>query len=98
MECPHCLHRHVEGDKSTLNAAGAYIPHELDKEGNHVARAEPIDSPTWSYWVSGLASPWAAFGDVAAVLAENTPALFPQGAHAPRARDLTLAKAQANAR
>lgn len=68
VECPHCLHRHVEGDKSTLNAAGAYIPHELDKEGNHVARAEPIDSPTWSYWVSGLASPWAAFGDVAAVL------------------------------
>ncbi len=68
--CPHCEHPHAEVDKVELNAAGVYLPHVVDAEGKHVLAEQRTESPTWSYWISGLASPWASFGKIASVLIE----------------------------
>ena len=68
--CPHCGAELEERHKLAMNAGGRYIPHGKAADGSHVALEAPIDSPTWSYWASGLASPWASFGRIAATLVQ----------------------------
>lgn len=66
--CPECGSQHVESDKHALNQAGDYLPHRLEKNGDHKRIAEPIKSSTASFWASGLAS-WQEWGIAASLLA-----------------------------
>lgn len=77
VECPHCKHRHRNEDQPRLNAEGRYVRHRrlADKEnaeralwGQYVPDANARPTATASFWISGLASPWASFGQVARVL------------------------------
>lgn len=53
LMCPHCEVLIEEREKPKMNAAGAFQ-----------YSGDP-DSDTASFWVSGLASPWRAWGDAA---------------------------------
>lgn len=70
VECEHCRFPHEERHKVELNEGGRYLAHRLEADGKHVPLEAPAESTTWSYWASGLASPWASFGQIAAVLIE----------------------------
>ncbi|MBN8279065.1 MAG: phage terminase large subunit family protein [Gammaproteobacteria bacterium] len=79
VECPECGHAHKSRDKQELNAAGIYIRHRklADNETNtkavfgmYVADEDPRPNRTASFWISGLASPWVSFGQLAKVLLE----------------------------
>jgi phage terminase large subunit GpA-like protein len=70
LVCPHCggdmhtKHRHA------ANQAGRYEYCRITKSGELVNTGpEPPDSPTASFWASGLASPWQSFGDIAYIVA-----------------------------
>lgn len=78
LACPHCGGTMQNQHKAQLNATGAYMRHR------HRTKDEPSDkaifqryvpaepggppNPTVSFWISGLASPWASFGDIAGIL------------------------------
>jgi phage terminase large subunit GpA-like protein len=77
VECPHCLHQHTPADQPTLNAHGRYIRHRKLKEGEggdkaiwgqYIPDTDARPTATASFWVSGLASPWASFGQTARLL------------------------------
>ncbi len=77
--CPACGHHHRSEDLPTLNEAGRYVRHRLVREGEAAERAvwgkylpdaDARPSRTASFWISGLASPWVTFGQVAKVLIE----------------------------
>ena len=79
VACPHCDHRHDDKDKARQNALGRYIRHrKLDEKETapfavleaYVEDPEPPERRTASFWISGLASPWAGIGEVAKVLIE----------------------------
>jgi len=77
VACPHCGGMHDNRDKHNLNSGGFYIRHRKldDREAlktgvikvldNYIEDEEPQDTSTASFWMSGLASPWASFFDVA---------------------------------
>jgi phage terminase large subunit GpA-like protein len=68
VTCPHCGASHSSVERELLNARGDYLWHEVDGSGTEVCVAsEPVNS-TASFWVSGLASPWQSFGQVASAL------------------------------
>ncbi len=68
MVCPECGGELHDVHKPGMNAAGRFIAHVADEQG----REEPTDNPppnsTASYWISGLASPWVTFGELAEML------------------------------
>ena len=77
--CPECGGVHNDAHKASLNGKGAYqrFRHLRDAESSEGALfqryvlnldREEHQNPTVSFWISGLASPWASFGDIAAVL------------------------------
>jgi len=79
VACPHCGNLHLDREKPKLNATGRYIRHRKLPETERVPGAvfdqyvpdlEPAERKTASFWISGLASPWASFGQVAKVLVE----------------------------
>ena len=64
VACPHCGGEHEDHHKTGLNAGGRYQFHKLSENGDHV----PCETPQGriaSFWVSGLASPWRPFGNLA---------------------------------
>ena len=63
--CPNCGSEHTDADKYRLENTGFYIPHEPDDTGELQPVDEPHANVTASFWVSGLASPWQSFGDIA---------------------------------
>jgi len=76
VACPHCGGAHETRDKQALNAGGMYIQHRRlnDREPVPVGRLKVLEhyvsddrgnSSTASFWISGLASPWASFFDIA---------------------------------
>ena len=80
IACPHCGGIHENSDKHNLNAGGFYIRHRKlnDREPvddgvikvleHYVIDEDPPELSTASFWMSGLASPWASFFDVAKAL------------------------------
>ena len=77
--CPHCGGEMHSKDKPQLNACGRYIRHRrlADKEtverpvlGHYTIDEKLEPNSTAGFWISGLASPWVTFGDVAKVLVE----------------------------
>ena len=61
--CPHCGGVIDDSAKKEMNAKGTYLAptQTVDRFGN--VSGEPPESSTASYWVSGLASPFATFGE-----------------------------------
>jgi len=69
--CPECGVEILDRHKPRMNATGRYIPH-IEETVNGEPREMPVDSmpegSTASYWISGLASPWQTFGEIAEML------------------------------
>lgn len=66
--CDHCGTVIENRQKEKLNAAGQFLYHE-DHGGDLVPIGfEAPDNRTASFWVSGLASPWQSFGDIAEIV------------------------------
>ncbi len=64
LECPACFALLDDGGKDDMNAAGRYVaPGQQVIDGEVVG--EIPSNETWSYWVSGLCSPWRTFGEAA---------------------------------
>lgn len=65
LVCPRCGSAHGEKDKPAMNGAG-----ELIAPGQRVVDGEVVgdvpENDTFSFWVSGLMSPWVSFGQRAA--------------------------------
>ena len=68
LTCPHCGSQIENKHKNAMNAAGEFIPHRISDNGEHVPIEQPIKTSTASFWISGLASPWVSFGDVAEIM------------------------------
>lgn len=77
VACPKCGYLHESRDKARLNALGAFLRFrrladgqrsERAVLGHYVQDAAPGRRTTASYWISGLASPWVSFAQVAKVL------------------------------
>lgn len=77
IECPGCKHMHRDREKARLNAGGEYVRHRKLRAGErcdspvldgYVVDGSPTNLKTASYWISGLASPWASVGDTAKVI------------------------------
>lgn len=66
--CPECGGELHDEHKPRMNAAGRYIPHTEDAAGNERRADAPSTTTTASYWISGLASPWQSFGEIAEML------------------------------
>ncbi|MCO5759965.1 MAG: phage terminase large subunit family protein [Chromatiaceae bacterium] len=67
--CPTCGGIHTTPHRELLNLRGRYQFHQLDDNGEEVCVGfDPPANSTASYWVSGLASPWQSFGQIAGVM------------------------------
>ena len=73
LACPRCGGVIENSHKEAMNAAGLYVAPGQSIVADQVV-GEPPDTPTCSFWVSGLASPFKTFGDRAGayVLALNS--------------------------
>lgn len=67
--CPHCGAELEEADRFAMNQAGRYVHHRRDDNGEHVPVDAVADTSVASFWVSGLASPWKRWGELAEQLA-----------------------------
>ena len=79
VNCPTCGYAHTSRDQPRLNADGRYTRHRKIREGDpsdravfgkYLPDADARPKRTASFWTSGLASPWVAFGELAKVLIE----------------------------
>jgi len=77
VACPKCGGVHTTADKARLNALGVFLPHRrlagserADRAvfGQYLQIPQVADIATASFWISGLASPWATFEQTAKVL------------------------------
>jgi phage terminase large subunit GpA-like protein len=69
--CPSCGAELRDVDKVDMNARGRFIPHVEDERGEEQAipfDGDPPYNSHASYWISGLASPWVTFGELAEML------------------------------
>ncbi len=64
VACPHCGGVLETQHRAQMNAGGKFIAHEK-REGEYKAIETPVNPPVRSFWVSGLASPWMTFGEIA---------------------------------
>lgn len=62
IDCPNCGAEIIDADKPGMNARGVYVApgQRIDPDGT--VRGYAPDTPTLSYWVSGLASPFVSWG------------------------------------
>lgn len=51
-----------EHHKAAMNETGVYVAPGQTIDDNGVVQGDPPESTTWSFWVSGLASPFVTFG------------------------------------
>jgi len=77
VNCPDCGHAHTSDDQHALNGKGRYIRHRKLQEkeqsdravwGQYLPDTDARPMRTASYWISGLASPWVTFGQLARTL------------------------------
>jgi len=65
VECPHCEYHIHDEQRFDLNAAGIYIPHEVNNKGELVPAAEKKETRIASFQFPGLASPFVSFNESA---------------------------------
>ena len=74
LVCPHCGAMHMNEHKPTMLSSSRYIRHRHIREDErrddtvfdkYVPDDDPKPMKTASYWISGLASPWVTFGELA---------------------------------
>ncbi|RMF84571.1 MAG: hypothetical protein D6744_02820, partial [Planctomycetota bacterium] len=79
LACPHCGGLLESRQKTLCNSLGRYIRHRRLRDDeqaertvlrHYVVDADPQPTRARSFWISGLASPWVTFGEVAQVLRE----------------------------
>lgn len=63
IECPRCGGIIEEHHKADMNERGKFVAPGQYVEPDGTVVGDPPPSPTLSYWVSGLASPFVTFGD-----------------------------------
>jgi len=68
LVCEHCGVNLFDSDKEEMNRQGKYLFHTIDEEGNEIRVDQPIKNATESFWISGLASPWVTFGEIASIM------------------------------
>ena len=61
LACPSCGGLHEESHKTAMNEGGRLVAPGQWIEGGEV-KGDPPDTDTFSFWVSGLMSPWVSFG------------------------------------
>lgn len=66
--CPHCGSEHANDRKHEMNSQGMFIPHIMSEDGQHIPVQEQPENNTASFWVSGIASPWQSFGQLAELM------------------------------
>ena len=66
--CPLCGGEIRDHHKTKMNANGRYLYHVEDKDGHESVVEERPPGSTASFWISGLASPWQTFGEIAEML------------------------------
>lgn len=69
-KCPRCGGVIEEHQKPDLNARGIYVAPGQTVDPDGTVRGDPPTSPTVSFWVSGLCSPFVTFGERAAAFIE----------------------------
>lgn len=62
MVCPHCGTCIDHDHKTEMNAKGRYVAPGQTVTPDGEVVGEPVENSTWSYWVSGLASPFRTWG------------------------------------
>lgn len=61
LVCPHCGGIHAEHHKTAMNAGGRLLaPGQWIEDGE--VQGDPPETDTFTFWVSGLMSPWVSFG------------------------------------
>lgn len=65
VACPECGGEARDVHKPAMNAAGHFVAHGVDADGEEVQIETAPPNSTASYWISGLASPWQGFGEIA---------------------------------
>jgi phage terminase large subunit GpA-like protein len=68
--CPSCGGVIENSQKQRLNESGRYVPHVLDETGEHIRVDDIPKNSNASFWVTGMASPWQSFGQIAEKLVE----------------------------
>lgn len=63
--CPECGGVLTDRHKPRMNADGRFIAHAEQETGQELALAAPRPNSVSSFWISGLASPWQSFGEIA---------------------------------
>ena len=66
--CPHCGGECHDHHKPRMNAWGRYLASTTDAEGEEQLLEAPEPNSTASFWISGLASPWQTYGEIAEML------------------------------
>jgi phage terminase large subunit GpA-like protein len=62
IECPHCRQKITDDAKPGMNARGVFVAPGQHVNTNGTVQGTSSDSPTLSFWVSGLASPFVSWG------------------------------------
>ena len=66
LHCPRCDQAISDDHKAEMNERGVYVAPGQRVTPDGIVVGQAPDTETVSYWVSGLASPFASFGDRAA--------------------------------
>jgi len=79
LTCPNCGHMHGNDAKPALLGASRFVWHRRIKKderredavfGKYVPAETQERKKTASFWISGIASPWVSFGEIAKELIE----------------------------
>ena len=68
LVCPACGAECEDHHKPAMNAQGRYVAFGEDEQGNEIELEAPEQNATASFWISGLASPWQTYGEIAEML------------------------------
>lgn len=67
--CPHCGGQLETRHRHAMNRAGKYLIMDKDDDGRYlIAENQSQRGSVIGFWVSGLASPWQSFGEIAEIV------------------------------
>lgn len=68
LACPLCGAQCDDGHKVKMNAEGRYQAHIMGEDEQRLAVDEVPRNSAHTFWISGLASPWQTYGEIAEML------------------------------